>query len=121
MSNVQRLRTQALFDSYDQLTPGASSGGGGFGGFGGDFGYGDETSNPSSPYTPGPSGLESVAAQQDANNSGTILGPDGQPLDQRGPTIQTATLDPITLSKTEPTSRESFQDYIKMMNEGYTP
>src|SRR6187399_2058951 len=102
MSNAQRLRTQALFDSYDQLTPGASSGG--FGGFGGDFGYEEENSNPSAPYSPGPSGLDAVAAQQE--DSDAILGPDGQPLDQRGSTIKTATLDPISAPRVDPNNRE---------------
>jgi hypothetical protein len=105
--DIGRLRQQNLMGGYDQLTPG---GGGG--------NYMDEGSNPTSPYTPGP-GLEQVGAQQDANNNGTVLGPDGQPL-QQDSVIQTPTVTPVGAPKVDPNAR-SFKQTLDEMNAGYTP
>jgi len=99
--DIGRLRQQNLMGGYDQLTPGAG------------MNYMNEDSNPSSPYTPGP-GLESVAAQQDSN---AILGPDGQPLQEPSP-IQAPT---IEAPRVDPNTGRTLQDYLKQMNEAYTP
>lgn len=104
--SLRQLRQQSLFDGYDQLTPGAGQ----------QQEYSDDDYNPSSPYTPGPtsSGLESVGAQQDRD---AVLGPDGRPLDDSN--IKAPTIDPV--GTPSPSKGASFEDYIDMMNKGYTP
>ena len=99
-SNAQRLRTQSLFDGYDQLTPGAG---------GSPSQYNDDPFMNPSPQQP--TGLDAVANQQASDE--TILDPTGQPLQQNAP------VEPVRPSNQY--QAPPLNETIDAINKGYTP